>query len=153
MRHIIRNPITRLFQNEDGVAAVEFAIVLPMLVLLAVCTMDIGGGFYRRMQVVSAAQAGTTYASIYGFNATSIAAAVSSATKGAVATTPAPRQFCGCPSISGVTEVACPSNCPTGVVAGTYVTSSAQAQYTPIFSYPSFPRVMTFQSTATVRIR
>jgi len=98
--------------GEDGVAATEFAFIAPILILLMICTVDLGFGAYRDMQVQNAAQAGSQYAVAHGFDATAMSNAVTSATSFAgISASPTPSQFCGCPSSSGLAVVACSSTC------------------------------------------
>src|SRR5438034_5310649 len=86
-----------------GVAATELAFIAPVLVLLMLCTVDIGIGMFRKMQVQNSAQAGAQYAAVHGFDAKSIANAVVSATGSlAIAASPEPSQFCGCATVTGV---------------------------------------------------
>jgi len=137
-----------------GVAAIEFAIIAPILVLLMVCTVDLGQGIYRKMQVQNAAQAGAQYAAVHGFTASSISAAVTNATTfSGISASPSPTQFCGCPSVTGVTSASCNSTCTGGISSGTYVTASAQATYTTILPYPLLPTSFTFAAQSTVRIQ
>jgi Flp pilus assembly protein TadG len=157
---------------QDGVSAVEFALVSAALVVpLVLGGYDIGSALYRWMEVGNAARAGAAYATYCGcFNETNIVAAVGNATTLASIVpnssqgtpSPAPTQFCGCPSAtSGVTATAntppaCGSTqCSSGGFDGTYVTVNAQAQYTPVFSYPGIVPTsghFTLGSQTTVRI-
>ena len=57
-RSVFRRVLERAVGDTSGVAAVEFGIIVPILVLMVVATADIGMGFYRKMQVEGAAQAG-----------------------------------------------------------------------------------------------
>jgi Flp pilus assembly protein TadG len=141
--------------GSSGIAAIEFAIVAPTLVLLFICTADLSLGIYRKMQVQNAAQSGAAYAMLYGFAQNSISSAVTNATGfSAVAATPQPNEFCGCPSAtSGVTGVSCSSTCPSGATPGTYVTVSAQATYQTILPYPLVPNSFTFNAQSTVRLQ
>lgn len=118
----------------------------------------------------NAARAGAEYATYLGsFNETGIVAAVTNATslsgsiepntsQGATPS-PAPTQFCGCPSASGVTATAdvppaCGSIlCAGGGFDGTYVTVSALAQYQPIFPYHGIVPVGGFTLTAQTTVR
>jgi Flp pilus assembly protein TadG len=137
-----------------GSAAVEFGIITPVLVLMAVCSIDFGIGFYRYLQVESAAGAGARYAAIHGFDATTMANAITAATSNlAISASPAPTQFCGCPSSTGITVAACGSTCTGGLPVGTYVTASAQSTYNPIINYRLLPKSFTLGATATVRIQ
>ncbi len=136
-----------------GVSAVEFAIFAPMLILLAIGTTDLGMGFYRRMQVESAAQAGAQYALLHGFDATAISTAVTSATNfSGIAASPAPSQFCGCPSSAGISAMSCSSICSSGSSPGTYVSVSAQAAYSTLISYPGFASSYSLAATSIARL-
>ena len=137
-----------------GVAAVEFAIVAPPLILLMVCTADVGMGMYRKLQVQNAAQIGSAYAVAHGFQADSISNAVRSATAfSSIVAQPTPSQSCGCASNTGVTSAACNSTCVDGTISGTYVTVSAQGSYTTLLPYPVLPNTFTFVNQSTVRIQ
>lgn len=140
--------------RREGMAAVEFAIIAPVVSLAMICTVDIGLGFYRKMQVQNAAQAGAEYAATHGFNGTAIASAMTSATGYAnVQASPAPAQFCGCATTSGVSTATCGTNCTGGAAAGTYVTVTAQADYATLIPYPLLPDSYTFTAQSTVRLQ
>lgn len=164
MRRALRRFAGGAKEGTGGIAAVEFAIIVPVLVLMMISTVDLGMGFYRKMQVQDAAQAGAQWATANGFDSTKISTAVTSATSPSkknswnIAATPAPSQFCGCAANTGVTANGdtapfCASRCPDGTVAGTYVTASAQATYTTLLSYPAIPASFAFAAQTTVRIQ
>lgn len=137
----------------EGIAATEFGLIAPMLALLMIGTLDLGLGAYRDMQVQNAAQAGSQYAVAHGFDAGAMSSAITTATSLAgISASPAPSQFCGCPSSSGLAVVACSSTC-SGSPVGTYVTASAQATYTTVLAYPLLPKTFTFMAQSTVRIQ
>ena len=117
--------------------------------------MEFGMGFYRKMQVYDAAQAGAQYVIKKGYtSATSVSSAVTSATANtAITATPAPSQSCGCPTTSGITSATCGNACADGTLAATYVTVSAQGTYTPIFHYPGLSDSYTFTAQTIVRIK
>ena len=135
----------------SGVASIELAIIAPVIVLALICTFDLGLGIYRRMQVESAAQGGAEYAIARGFSADGVTRAVANATSFAVTANPAPSQFCGCATATGVSAMACGQPCPNGVSAGTYVTVSAQGSYNTLLPYPMFPNTYNFAAQSTVR--
>ena len=140
--------------NREGLSGIEFALIAPVLILSFIATADFGLAIYAKMEVENAAQAGTEYAARNGYTSSSVTSAVTAATSmSGVSATPAPSQFCGCPSTSGVTTATCNTNCASGAAAGTYVSASAQATYTTIISYPGIPSSYTFSSTSTVRIK
>ena len=135
-----------------GVAAIELAIIAPVLVLALICTIDLGLGIHRRMQVESAAQAGAEYAIARGFSQDGVTSAVANATSfTGVSANPAPQQFCGCASVSGVAASTCGVPCPDASNPGTYVTVSAQGSYTTLIPYPMFPDTYNFAAQSTVR--
>src|SRR6266496_4848675 len=125
----------RAVEDTRGVAAIEFALMVPLFGLMLVSVTDIGLSVYRKMQVEGAAQAGAQYAMLRGFDASAISAAVTSASNAAgITAIPAPTKFCGCPTGSSIGTVGCGTTCPGGALAGTYATVSAQASYATTFN-------------------
>jgi Flp pilus assembly protein TadG len=163
MRQAIRN----FMFGSDGIAGaalIEMAAFLPVIVVLIIGTIDFGLYIYSKMEVQHSAQAGAQYAIEHGFSSASIQSAVTNATafraanlQAISASSPAPSQFCGCPSPSGVTSAAgsppCSSKCSDGSVAGTYVTVAAKATYTTLLRYPLFHNSSSLVATSTVRIQ
>lgn len=142
------------FANAEGLAGIEFALLVPILMMLTLCTVDLGVAAYDAMQVENAAQAGSEYAAVHGYNSTSISSVITSATSlSGVTASPAPTQFCGCPSGNSITTATCGSTCSDGSMAGTYVTASATATYTTLIHYPMLPATFTFVNAATARIQ
>lgn len=141
------------FREDRGVSAIEFALVAPFLFTFVLGVVDLSFGFQAKMAVTQAAQAGTYYAMINGYNTSGIRTAVSSSTGTSGITAPTTAQTCGCPSGTAVTTSSCGSNCPNGQAAGTYVTVNAQYQYSTILTYPGLPSPMTLTSTSMLRIK
>jgi len=142
-----------------GVAAIEFAAIAMVFVIMMIGTADFGMGFYRKMQVQNAAQAGAQYAMVHEFSASSISsiesAVISTTAVSGIVPSPAPVQFDGCPSNTGVTSPDINSKCPDGSTAGTYVTVWAQGVYQTILPFPllGIPDSFTFTAQSTVRIK
>jgi Flp pilus assembly protein TadG len=136
-----------------GAAAVEFAFIAPILILMVVGVVDFGMGIYRKMQVQNAAQAGAQYAMLHGFSPSISTAVTAASTYAGITASPAPTQFCGCPTSSGVTTAACSSNCADGSVSGSYVSVSSQGGYQTILPYPMIPNSFTFSAQSTVRVQ
>jgi hypothetical protein len=64
--------------GEEGAVAVEFALILPILVFLVLGGMDLGHRFYLQHLITNASREGARYATKYtGTNADSTSAAVS----------------------------------------------------------------------------
>jgi Flp pilus assembly protein TadG len=141
-----------------GVAAIELAMVSPLLVTGVLGAGEVGFTIFRQTQVQFAAQAGADFALAHGFDATKVSNAIVTATAyTAITATPVPSQFCGCPSASGVTAAGgtppCTAVCSGGATAGTYVTASSQAQFSPIIPNPWQKSTVTLAAQATVRIK
>jgi Flp pilus assembly protein TadG len=142
------------FRSDCGMAAVEFAIGATLLTALFVPLIDLGIGFYQKMQVQDAAQAGAQYALAHGWNSTAIQTAVVSATTlSSISASPAPAEICGCPQGTSVSPSSCGGTCASGQTAGTYVTVSAQAAYSPLIPYPVLGRSVMLTAQATARIQ
>src|ERR1041385_1438773 len=117
----------RVVQQAGGNAAIEMALIAPVLVLLLVGIADFGMAVYRKMQVQHAAQAGAEYAMVHGFDSAAITTTITAATAMTGSTaSPVQAQSCGCASGTTVTTATCGTNCAAGTAAGTYVTVSAQ---------------------------
>jgi hypothetical protein len=148
----------------SGLAAVEFAIIVPFFALLVAFMVDAGGGIYARAQVQNAAQMGARYAQVKGWNSTMIAAAVTTATDLAnVSALPAPQLLCGCPTGTSITflTLSCVAGIPAGTVCagtsparapGLYAVVGAQLNYSAPLSYAGWPAVMALKATATTRL-
>jgi Flp pilus assembly protein TadG len=150
----LRDTMQSMRGDRRGVAAIEFAIMVPTLVMMTVCTVDLGMGIYSNMQVQGAAQAGAQYAMVHGFDPNSISTAVSNATgQSGISASPSPLQYCGCATSAGVTNVTCGSPCPAGAVSGTYVQVSTQGTYTTILPYPMIANSFTLTAQAVVRVQ
>src|SRR3954462_13076694 len=99
---------TGFAKADDGIAAIEFAIMGAVLCLTVVAVGDLGMGFYSYMQVQNSAQAGAQYASVHGYNSGAISSAVTNATSvPGVSASPAPQQYCGCASGATVSNATC----------------------------------------------
>ena len=157
--------------DRRAVAMIEFAVVMPILVLLLLPLVDLGLGFYVKTQLMTAAQAGTQYAFVNGWSGTStstqtpILSAVSNATGlGGVSASPAPVLACGCADGTTITYSSpggafSPSACSTmtacasGQKPGAYVTVNTQVSYRPVFTYLIFSGATTLSAVSTVRIQ
>jgi len=141
-----------------GVAAIELAMVSPLLVTGVLGAGEVGFTIFRRTQVNFAAQAGANFALAHGFNATKVSNAIVNATTyAAITATPAPSQFCGCPLATGVSVAngapPCSAVCSSGFTAGTYVQANSQAQFSPIIPNPWQTSTVMLAAQTTVRIQ
>lgn len=140
-----------------GAAAIEFAVIGGVFSAIFVVSGDIGLAYYARMQVQTAAQVGAQYAVNHGgstFNASAISNAVLNATSTTgITASPAPTEFCGCPSGTSLSTATCGTTCTDGTGAGTYATVTASRTHTVVVPYPWLPPTYVQTSTATVRIK
>ena len=144
---------SRTRYGEAGSAAIEFGLLAPFLVLLAVGTAEIGSSVYKAMQAQNAAEAGAVYASKYGFDPAGIINSVENATGGArIDAIPAPATFCGCPTAAGISEMDCSSACAEGGAPGQYLRINAQITHAPLVSLSGLVTPVTISGQAIVRI-
>jgi Flp pilus assembly protein TadG len=167
----------RVSRQDRGAAAVEMAIICPILIAVLAGVVDFGMMLYQQTVVVTAADAGALYAIVNGYNQANIENAVQNSydnvSFSAVSASPAPSQFCGCalsssPWITQLCTSSCTfpcaqnyrNSCGSGsVAASTYVQVNAQSSYTPIvpwtalpWSYAMGPGAVTLKATSTVEL-
>ncbi|HEV2551365.1 MAG TPA: TadE family protein [Stellaceae bacterium] len=151
--------------TEDGNAAVEFAIIAPVLVGLLVPVADYGLYIYDQMQLNLAAQAGMEYAARNGWAPAGIQQAAVNASPALSLTVQSvtPSQFCGCPSGNTIAQQNCSdpntgqqahcNNDPAQPLVGTYVNVTATYQFNTLFHYPGIPDSQTLSSGAQLAFR
>ena len=136
-----------------GAAALELAIALPVLVLLAVGVADFGRMFYTGIAVANAARAAAEYGSHAVANSTDTslinqAGRNDAADAGSVTVTS--ERFCRCPDGTA-------PDCGTGTCTAPYdqpevfVTARAVKTIALIIRYPGLPQTLTFRDSATFR--
>lgn len=62
----MRESIRKLWQRQDGLSAVEFALIAPIFLLLVTAAVDIGALVQDKMRIEDAAQSAMTYAMGHG---------------------------------------------------------------------------------------
>ncbi len=145
----------RLYRNESGTAALELGLMAPFLVLACLVTAELGLGVYEGMQVQNAAEAGAVYVSKYpSLDITGISNAVANSTgTPGITATPAPVQFCGCPTATGVTEMSsCATTCSDGSNPGQYIRINAQMTHQSVLQYTGVSVPVTLTGEAVVRL-
>jgi Flp pilus assembly protein TadG len=135
-----------------GVAAIEFAAIATLLVIMTLATVSLGMGFHNRLLVENAAHAGARYAMVKGLDLEGIAGAARYASHSNDIAVSVPEEFFGCPSAAGVTRVDQNASCPDETESGRYVTVSTQGSYTPIFRLPMIASSFSFTAHSTVRV-
>jgi Flp pilus assembly protein TadG len=164
VRSILQNLSGR--RSESGTAAIEFAILAPLLALIFVGMADLGYLMYQAMQLNSAVESGTLYIT-NGVSSSATAPIVTAMQQtGAVTGTPTATCFYGCPNgTSGIASQpgtcgsgSSTSTCSNGYPPGQYFKINAQLSTTTLVATSIFgffggalalPNPLT--ATATVR--
>jgi Flp pilus assembly protein TadG len=125
--------LLRLWSEQSGVTAVELALLAAfVLAPFLLGATELGRRIWTKVQLDHAASAGVQYAVLNGVGSTTaINTAAVNATSLTLTATSSP--FYGCPTSTGVTPQAQGSSCSSGGTAGTYVSVTATASYTPLF--------------------
>lgn len=144
-------------KSQRGNALVEFAIVLPLLMLIAIGLVETGRYAYFAILVANAAHAGAEYGAQ---SLTTVsdgpgmqAAALADGQSITGLTIPAHSATCSCWNGTTSTAVSCAGACPLGQRKITYATVTAQGSFTSLFSYPGIASSHTVTRTATIRVK
>lgn len=144
---------TRWRRAKAGSAAIEFGLAAPLLLMILMGVVELGFAMYQAMQVTNSVEAGALYAAKNGFDVNGIGAAVANATgTQGITATPAPTEFCGCPSAAGIVETACNATCNDGKTPGQYVRISATLTRVIILPYPALGLPDTLTAQSVVRL-
>jgi Flp pilus assembly protein TadG len=139
--------------GDEGTAAIEFALLIPLLLTLMMGVTELGFAMYEGMQVYSAAEAGALYATKNGWDSAGISSAVTNATgTSGLTASPAPTLFCGCPSASGIVTWSCTTKCANGSTSSQYVRVNASLAHQTILPYAALGIPTTFTANSTVRL-
>jgi Flp pilus assembly protein TadG len=162
----------RLFtaQENDGVAAIEFAIYGTVFLMIVAATVDIGLALFTQSELDAAVSAGAQYAAnsaaLVASNPsdlnTNISDIVSNANRSGWATVTVnvnnsnDETGCYCPtgtpaSWTWGSTVTCGSSCGGGGVGGQFVTITASRSISPIFSSFGFVPSGTISRSALVQ--
>jgi Flp pilus assembly protein TadG len=147
----LRLPL-RVARDSGGLAAVEFAFVLPVLALILAGLIDYSRLASQRMQVRAAAQSGADYVLRYGWDDAAVRLSIMGSTKLQVAPEPAPKLVRGCLSDTQIVETTA-ELCPSGIKSGTYVTASARANFKPLMPWPGIVVPDTIHGSAFARVQ
>lgn len=160
IRDILKKRAASLKSSEDGVAAIEFSLIAPILFFSLLATIDAGMAINERMVVDQALRAGAEQA-MYDPGAPAVESVARDAARQAFSVDGSGGslgnmsvnvvEFCTCPAASGI-QVACSALCtaPSGdqSVPYKYYRLSGQKTYQSII-IPA----MTFNSEMTVQVR
>jgi len=141
---------------ESGQALAEFALILPMFLLILLGTVDLGQLIYVVIEAASSARAAAEYGSQSAVTAADTAGMLQAAQQDAPdltnLTVTSSTITCACWTAPG-TSVSC-STATTTCTGNILLTLQVftQAKYTPIFSWNSFVGVQTLKADATMPV-
>jgi Flp pilus assembly protein TadG len=138
-------------QSPRGIATVEFALIVPLLLLLVAAAVDYSMLMRAAIAVGDAARAGAEFGSLNLTNSSNTSGMQSAALNAApdinhISASAA--QVCKCSN--GSTVNCSGGTCPSGPVR-TYAQVTVKTTVSPIFSYPSLGFTGAVVATATLR--
>ncbi|MDA8233114.1 MAG: pilus assembly protein [Magnetospirillum sp.] len=142
-----RAPLVRLAACRRGVAAVEFALAAPILLVLVLGLADFGMATNERMRLTSAARAGAQYAMGNPTDSAGTRQATLAAANGLNSGTVSVTLSCGCNDGSTIT---CGGTCPTSA-PWTYVTVTVAENYALLVTYPGIGNSVALSASASLR--
>ncbi len=163
--------LKRFSRDRNGFAAIELAIIAPVLFLCTLCVADLGRFALDKTWVTYAASAGADYAAAHAddqqyaptypmgsaFSAAIATAATSATPATNISVSPTPSTYYGCATATGVTVstqgATCPSGTSTGGTAGEYVSVATTMPFSALFSAAGIAYPSTLTATAVVRIQ
>lgn len=142
---------TRLLRCRQGLGAVEFALMLPILVALMAAVADFGLAANQKMRLTSAARAGAQAAYKASGDTAGVRAAVQLASDlDATRLTIASQSFCGCMTGGAV---ACTGTCADGNGLRTYVSVSVSEPWEPLVIASFMDAPITITGSAVLRVK
>jgi hypothetical protein len=149
-------------RSEAGQSMLEFALLLPFVLLLGVGVVEVGRAIYFTMAVTNAAAAGVTYGSqsaITAMDTAGMQSAANSESKYGSMTSTA-TYGCSCDYNTGASctypvppTSSCASiSCSSGQIVQC-VQVTTHASFPPIFHYPGLPTTYQANGRAVMRVR
>jgi len=147
-----------------GVALIEFALALPLLIILLICITETGRLAYYNILVGNAAHAGAFYGSQNLDTANRVSGMAGAALRDGqnipqISVSPAPTQACQCynPATGASTALACSLNgstCAAGTHRVVYVQVTVSGSVNTLFDYRplGLPNPWTITRTAIMRV-
>jgi Flp pilus assembly protein TadG len=137
-------------RSRGGSALIEFALVVPMFLLVLVAGIDLGRAFNTAITLTGATRTGLEYASQNAntaSNTTEITSLIATSAGNPPGLGVSVSQFCTC-SIGGAT-VACSNTCTTKIV---YVQVTATLPFQTLAAWPYIPQPLNLTRMATIRV-
>jgi Flp pilus assembly protein TadG len=149
------SPVRPASSKEKGQAMIEFALLLPVLLVLLLGIIEFGRAAYYAIEVADAARAGAQYGSqslADAANPGNITAAAQNNAQdmGGALTVNAPQTACVCPGggVAGSREAAL-----AGCYPLVYLTVTTTYNFTPLFNYPGLPTTYNLTGSSTLPVQ
>lgn len=144
----------RARNSERGMAIVEFAILVPALMMLLIGLVEMGRFAYYSIIVANAARAGAQYgaqslATAADFNGMKQAALTDGQNISGLTVPTLPSNFCQCADGSAST---CEATDCSSSHRLTYVQVDTRGTYSSLFNYPGLPSTFTVNSQAIMQV-
>lgn len=145
-------------EERRGVATIEFALTVPLMLLMLAAIADLGMAMIDAMQLASGVTNAARFAVLdqgAATTATLQAIVQDASTLGSVQTSVS-AAGCYCPSGGApvtLTAATCGNTCSNGALAGTYQTITASYAYVPVLPGYNFLASNTLTQTATVQVK
>jgi hypothetical protein len=131
--------LSRLWTETQGLGAIEFGFIAPLLLTMLLGVMDFGMAFWQQLEIANAADAGAQWGMSNSYNAGSIVTVAQSATNLSSVSVSSTNP-CGCASNTGIASgYGTPPNCtacPDGSTAQQYIVVDTHICYSTIFQWP-----------------
>ena len=140
-------------KSDNGNATVEFALLLPLMLLLVLGVVDFARLFYAAITVASAARAGVQYGAQDTIKAKDTAGMQTAASNDAAditGVTATAQSYCEC---SDGTRVDCLTGTCGGASPPVYVQVTVQKTFTTLVDYPGIPHNTALSRTAIMRVQ
>lgn len=145
----------RLHRNRQGNVAIEFALMIPIFILLTLAAVELGSLGVQWMRMEHAADAGTQYGIYDQGNAGDKAGMINAARMDADDTTNTldidANHYCQCPE--STTPDSCSTTCADGKFAPMYVWTSVAGNLTAIIPLAGLPLSYPISVKHTSRVR
>ena len=149
-------------KQNRGTASVEFALVVPVLMLMMAGAADFARVFYHSITVYNASQAAAVYGARNCVLSADYAAMESVALQDAAdleGVSSSPERFCDCPD--GTTKECFLNQTCNGFFGGTglygmprgYVELTVEQTFEPLLPWPGIPNPLTISETTYMRVR
>ena len=146
-----RNNPSRIFGQRQGAAALEFALVLPLLLLMMIGTIDFGRFAHSLIAVTNASRAGAGFASLHPTTKATLAGWQAKVRATVLAELAQTLQSTGLVANDVTISVPAPATVGNGASARKSVSVTVTIPFRNIVSWPLLPQNVTLTRTTVFR--